>query len=306
MRTVVFAYSSFGAMGVRALLRNGYELAKVFTHEDDPQENIWFESVVEVCRKEGVPFATPEKVNAPELIAQVRELKPEIMFSFYYRKMLSPELLGIPPRGALNLHGSLLPKFRGRCPVNWVLIKGEKKTGVTLHYMVEKPDAGDIVGSAEVWIAKEDTAKTLSEKMVAAGDKLLDKLLPLIKTGKAPRTPMDISQGSYFGGRKPEDGKIDWTDSAWNIYNLVRAVTRPFPGAFCEFAGEKMLIWWAAPDESAPGILLSGEMEIDEDRLLVGAKFGALRLEEIEWRGKLLQGPAIAEALEPYSSEKFK
>ena len=134
-----------------------------------------------------------------------------MIFSFYYRHMIPEEILRIPPQGAYNLHGSLLPAYRGRCPVNWVLVNGETQTGVTLHHMVKKADAGDIVGQRVVPIAPEDTAFTLYGKLCDAAGILLDELLPLMKIGQAPRIPQDISRGSYFGGRRPEDGRIDWS-----------------------------------------------------------------------------------------------
>jgi len=305
VRAVVFAYHTMGVAGLRALLRHGFEAAKVYTHEDDPHENIWFESVSGFCREERIAFAAPGDVNAPENVAEIRALAPEIIFSFLYRRLLGPALLSIPAHGALNLHPSLLPQFRGRCPINWALIKGERKSGVTLHYMVERADAGDIVGQAETMIAKEDTALTLYEKLTRLADGLLDETLPLLREGKAPRQPMDLSKGSCFPGRRPEDGRIDWTKSCWEVYNLVRGVTRPYPGAFSDFMGEKMMIWMVAPDDAAPGLLASGEIDIEDEQVHVGARFGSVRLIEIEWKGKVLAGPEIARALAPYWREKF-
>ena len=141
-----------------------------------------------------------------------------------------------------------MPAYRGRCPVNWVIINGEKKTGVTLHYMVEKPDAGDIVGQKEVSIALSDTARTLYDKLCRAATSLLDELLPQMKKGRIPRHKQDLAAGSYYGGRKPEDGRIDWNKSAEEIYNLIRGVTEPYPGAFALLDNdEKIIIWWAEP-----------------------------------------------------------
>jgi UDP-4-amino-4-deoxy-L-arabinose formyltransferase/UDP-glucuronic acid dehydrogenase (UDP-4-keto-hexauronic acid decarboxylating) len=294
-----------GTVGIRALLKNGFEILKVYTHEDDKGEDLWFESVRGLCREKNLNSSAPPDVNAPAIVAEVRAMKPDIIFSFYYRKMLKPELLALAPQGALNLHGSLLPKYRGRCPLNWVLVKGENRTGVTLHYMVEKPDAGDIVGQAEVPIAREDTARTLYDKLALLAAEMLDEVLPKLREGCAPRRPMDLAQGSYFGGRKPEDGRIDWNLSCWEVYNLVRAVTRPWPGAFSTFMGEKVMIWMVSPDDSAPGLLGSGEIDLEDDKVHVGTRFGSVRLVEIEWRGQVLAGPAIAKALGPYWREKF-
>ncbi|HUT53552.1 MAG TPA: formyltransferase [bacterium] len=306
MKAVVFAYHTMGAIGIRALIKHGFTLPKVYTHDDDPRENIWFESVAELCRQHDIPCAAPPDVNTPAVVTEIKSLQPDIMFSFFYRQMLKSELLAIPPRGALNLHPSLLPRYRGRSPLNWVLVKGERKTGVTLHYMVEKPDAGGIVAQAETEIAKEDTAKTLHDKLAALAADMLDQALPRIRAGTAPNRPLDLAQGSYFGGRKPEDGRIDWTQSCWEVYNLVRAVTRPWPGAFSYFMGEKVMVWMVSPDDAAPGLLASGEMDIEDDQVHVGARFGSVRLTEIEFKGKVLTGPQIAKELGPYWREKFK
>ena len=229
--------------------------------------------------------------------------------------MLRKEILGIPPLGAMNLHGSLLPKYRGRAPVNWVLVKGETETGVTLHFMTEKPDAGDIVGQAAVPIAFDDTAFTLFGKMEESASRLLADLLPRIANGQIPRRPNDLSHGSYFGGRRPEDGRIDWSRPAVEIYNLVRAVTRPYPGAFTELAGEKLTVWRAIPLRATEGCVLSpGTIRVSGGpsyamaggcvapvsgprRVVVEAGDGWLQMEEIEWRTRTAKGEAIVDLL---------
>ncbi|HPK53992.1 MAG TPA: formyltransferase family protein, partial [Smithellaceae bacterium] len=158
MKAVVFAYHNMGIAGLEALFRHDYEIAAVFTHEDDPLENCWFGSVKQWAEQRNVPVFTPEEINSRKWLIKIGEFQPDVIFSFYYRKMISSEILAVPAQGAFNLHGSLLPAYRGRCPVNWVLVNGETRTGVTLHYMIEKPDAGDIVGQKEVAIDIKDTA----------------------------------------------------------------------------------------------------------------------------------------------------
>src|SRR6185369_10260126 len=138
---VVCAYHNVGYCCLQELLRQGADVRLVFTHEDSPTEEIWFSSVRELAAEHGIPFLTAE-INLPENVEQVREISPDFLFSFYYRNMIRPQVLDLALRGALNLHGSYLPKYRGRVPVNWAVINGETETGATLHYMVEKPDAG--------------------------------------------------------------------------------------------------------------------------------------------------------------------
>ena len=207
----------------------------MFTHEDDPGENCWFGSVKNWAVQKKITVYTTEEVNSPQWIAKIAAINPDIIFSFYYRKMICREILDLPRVGAFNLHGSFLPAYRGRCPVNWVIINGEKKTGVTLHYMIDKPDAGDIVGQKAVAIDLSDTAKTLYDKLCGAAKELLDEVLPLIKKGQIPRQKQDLKQGSYYGGRRPEDGRIDWKKSADEIYNLIRGCHRTLSRRFRVF-----------------------------------------------------------------------
>ncbi len=323
MRAVAFAYHNMGIVGLRALLAHGFDVPMVISHEDDPKENRWFCSVAEFCRSRGLPVFCPGDVNAAPWPGRIREAAPDLLFSFYYRSMLREELLDIPRLCALNLHGSLLPKYRGRAPVNWVLVKGETETGVTLHVMTGKPDAGDIVGQEAVPVAFEDTALTLFGKMEGAAARLLDGLLPRIARGDIPRRPNDIARGSYFGGRRREDGRIDWSRPAGEIYNLVRAVTRPYPGAFTELDGDPLTVWWAVPLPPAPGAVpSSGTLRIaggpafllaggcpapvrEARRVVVETGDGLLQLEEIEWRSRTARGEEVAVLLAGHADGRF-
>lgn len=261
MNAVVLAYHNIGCAGIEALLRNGFDITAVFTHEDDPGENLWFKSVAELAAARDIPVYAPDNINHSLWVERIREMKPDIIFSFYYRSMVGKKILDIVPFGALNLHGSLLPRYRGRCPVNWVLINGEKETGVTLHYMTPQPDDGDIVGQKGVCIDDDDTAFSLHKKLEIATAGLLDELLPKIREKHADRTPQDHSLASYFGGRKPEDGEIDWKQNAADVRNLVRAVTKPYPGAFSYIGNRKCLFRQVslaqASEDATPGTVLS-------------------------------------------------
>lgn len=325
MRAVVFAYHNMGIIGIRALLETGFKVQMVFTHADDLKENRWFGSVADFCRERGILVHLPEDVNNPPWPDTIRTAVPDFLFSFYYRSMLSSEVLSLPRVCAMNLHGSLLPKYRGRVPINWVLVKGEIETGVTLHVMTEKPDAGDIVGQAVVPIAFDDTALTLFGKMEKAAESLLFGILPRIAAGDIPRRRNEIEKGSYFGSRKPEDGRIDWTRPAAEIYNLVRAVTRPYPGAFSFLLGEKLVVWWGKPlsakgflEAVPPGklVILCGppfpekeERQGDASwkrRVFVGTGDGLLLLEEVEWKGAVMQAEEIASFLVDARNGRFE
>jgi methionyl-tRNA formyltransferase len=211
-------------------------------------------------------------------MALLRELAPDLLLSFYYRNMIREEVLKIPSLGALNLHGSFLPKYRGRVPVNWAVINGESETGATLHYMVQKADAGDIVDQEKVEIAFSDTALDVFNKVTKAAVVVLARSFPLLVAGNAPRLPQDLARGSYFGGRRPADGRIDWQLSAIEIYNLIRGVTHPYPGAFTALNGKKIIIWSALPaeGEGEPGRIVSVAP------LLIGTGAGLLEIRSLQ------------------------
>jgi methionyl-tRNA formyltransferase len=240
---VLFAYHEMGHACMEAILKMGAPIAALFTHRDDPHEEIWWSSCAELAARHDIPVHIDESVET--VAAKIGALKPSIIYSFSYRHLIPENVLALAPLGAFNLHPSLLPAYRGRAPVNWVLVNGERETGVTLHHMVARADAGDIVGQRAVSIDDSDNALTLYRKLVPLGVELIEDLHPKIAAGTAPRRKMDISNGSYFGRRKPEDGRIDWRWPARRIFNLVRAVTHPYPGAFCFVGGQKLLVWEA-------------------------------------------------------------
>ncbi|HEY8025949.1 MAG TPA: formyltransferase [Burkholderiaceae bacterium] len=260
-RAVVFAYHSVGVRCIKVLLARGVDVALVVTHQDNPNEAIWFESVADLCREQGIPFITPDDAKSPALLQQVQACRPDLIFSFYYRNMLPVELLAVAKDGAYNLHGSLLPKYRGRVPVNWAVLHGETETGATLHEMAAKPDAGAITAQTSVPILPDDTAFEVFGKLTVAAEQTLWNALPAILAGTPPRLPNDLSKGSYFSGRKPEDGRIDWSQTAQQVYNLHRAVAPPYPGAFTEFAGKTYQIGKAR---------LASEIQFDQANLPPG------------------------------------
>jgi methionyl-tRNA formyltransferase len=283
---------------LKLLLKHGIEIPLVVTHIDNPAENIWFDSVAELCKSNGIPTATPDDPNTEKFVAKIASLTPDFLFSFYYRSMLCPALLATPTRGAFNMHGSLLPKYRGRVPVNWAIIKGETETGATLHEMVEKPDAGRIVDQESVPIGPDDNALTVFEKVTIAAEVTLDRALPSLLNGTAILRPQALVTGSYFGGRKPEDGIINWNDSAQNIHNLVRAVAPPYPGATTTVKGSPFTITRTtlAPTHfthSKPGFL-----NVSSARCIALCGDGRmLRVLEAQFNGKIHDEAALCRIL---------
>lgn len=281
MKLVVCAYHNVGYRCILELLNQGADIELIFTHEDSPGEQIWFESVRELAKQRGIPCLTSD-ISLSENVERIKTLAPDFIFSFYYRNMIRSKVLAIPTRGALNLHGSYLPKYRGRVPVNWAVINGETETGATLHYMVGKPDAGDIVDQEKVPIDFTDTSHDVFGKVTEAAVTVLARAWPLLRGGNAPRIPMNLAEGSYFGGRKPADGCIDWRKSALQIYNLVRGVTHPYPGAFTYLNGKKVTIWqaWPLEGQGEPGRILSTKP------LLVGTGKGVLDIRSLQMDGE--------------------
>ena len=238
---VVFGYGDVGVRCTRVLLSQGVDVKLVVTHADDPAERRWYSSLAEFATAQGLPVVTPTKADDKTLY-RVHALAPDFLFSFYYRQLLPPDLLATARRGALNMHGSLLPRFRGRAPVNWAVLRGATETGATLHYMVARADAGDIVDQEAFPILENDTAHDVFVRVADAAESILSRSLPGLIAGTAKRMPQDLSKGEYCGRRRPEDGRIDWSKSAREIHNLVRAVAPPFPGAFADVGGERWLV----------------------------------------------------------------
>ncbi|WP_434632588.1 formyltransferase [Chromobacterium sp. CV08] len=265
-RAVVFAYHNVGVRCLKALIGRGVDVALVVTHEDNPEEHIWFESVAQVAQEHGIAFIAPDDPNAPEVVERVRAAQADFLFSFYYRHMLKAPLLEAVKRGAYNMHGSLLPKYRGRVPINWAIIHGESETGATLHQMNVKPDNGPVVDQMAVPILPDDTADEVFAKVTVAAEMVLWRSLPGLIDGSAPHVRQDLSQGGYFGGRKPEDGRIDALAPAERLHDFVRALTRPFPGAFADTGAGRLLLWKtlragnAAPTERAELCCADGKL----------------------------------------------
>lgn len=279
-RVLVFAYHDVGYECLELLLARRANVVAVYTHEDNPQERVWFKSVAELARSHGLPVHPPENVNTPEEIDRIRTLRPDLIFSFYYRNLITTRILDLPRLGAYNMHGSLLPKYRGRAPINWAVLHGEKETGATLHVMVKRPDAGDIVDQERVPIGPAETARDVFSKVAAAARAVLARQLDALLQGRAPRRAQDESQATYFGGRTAEDGRIDWNKDAREIFNLVRAVTHPYPGAFTELGDRRFYIWWGAPIPA--GKVMAGTV-IKAAPLTIACGNGAIEVAEWQW-----------------------
>ena len=282
-RILFFGYSEVGHECLSLLLERGDNVVALLTHEDNPGEKIWFKTPATAARARGIPVHTPEKLNQPEWLERLALLAPDLILSVYYRNLISERILGLARLGAFNLHGSLLPKYRGRAPINWAVLHGEPRLGMTLHRMVKKADAGAVVDQEGVAISPRDTAEQAFRKVLPCARIVLARQIDALLAGTARERPQDESQATYFGGRKPEDGRVNWTQTSGQIFNLIRAVTDPYPGAFSDVGPARLMVWWAEPASPAargrPGEILS------LTPLVVGTADGALELTKIEWRG---------------------
>ncbi|HHE5696468.1 TPA: bifunctional UDP-4-amino-4-deoxy-L-arabinose formyltransferase/UDP-glucuronic acid oxidase ArnA [Citrobacter amalonaticus] len=296
MKAVVFAYHDMGCLGVQAVLDAGYDIAAIFTHADNPGENAFFGSVSRLAADAGIPVYAPDDVNHPIWAERIGQLAPDVIFSFYYRHLLSDAILALAPAGAFNLHGSLLPKYRGRAPLNWVLVNGESETGVTLHRMVKRADAGAIVAQQRVAISPDDTALTLHHKLCQTARRVLEQALPAIERKEIHDVQQNESEATYFGRRTPEDSFLTWNRPATTLHNMVRAVAAPWPGAFSYSGTQKFTIWSSrvhAQNQTAqPGTVIS------VSPLLIACSEGALEVVTGQaGNGITVQGAQLAQIL---------
>ena len=284
MHAVVFAYHDVGVNCLKALLAAGIKVDLVVTHQDDPNENVWFGSVAKLCTDQHIPYITPNANGLVDLASKIQALAPDYIFSFYYRYMISAQILACAKIAALNMHGSLLPKYRGRAPVNWAILYGETQTGATLHIMEAKPDAGDIVGQSAVSIGPNETATDVFSKVSQAAVAVMNEVLPSLIQGNVPRKQNELQKGSYFGGRKPSDGQIHWNQKAIQVHNLVRAVAPPYPGAFTVHQGQTMIVGRTSLNGPFPSNLDLGSQGIQVvDNRVFGICGDHQAVEILEW-----------------------
>jgi len=292
-RILFFGYSEVGHDCLSLLLERGENVVALVTHEDQPGENIWFRTPALAARERGVPVLTPANINTPEWRARLTELRPDLILSVYYRQMIGTRILDLARLGAWNIHGSLLPRYRGRAPINWAVLHGESRIGMTLHRMINRADAGAIVDQEGVDLGPRDTAEQAFRKVLPCARQILARQIDALLAGTAPETPQDEALATTFTGRRPEDGRIDWRQPSGVIFNLIRAVTDPYPGAFTDLGPARLMVWWAEPAPRPPGTAAAAPGTVlAADPLLMATGDGALLLTRTEWRGAPV--PALA------------
>ncbi len=287
MRVLMMGNHNIAVKCLEHLIEGPHDVVGVVGIPEDPGERAYYASLTDLARGHGIPVLTPKKVNAADVVDQLEAMKPDLITVISYRQLLKKRIIGIPPLGIINLHGAMLPRFRGASPINWVLIKGETETGVTIHYIDEKVDHGPIIAQRPIPISFDDTAVTLFDKVTDVGLELFRDVIGSFERGDVPTSPNRTEEGSYVYRRKPEDGVLDWTGRSADVYNMIRALVYPFPGAFTHFNGLKTVVWWGVPISIGPEDPKPGQLyRFDHsDQWAIAAGEGGILLEEIEIEG---------------------
>ena len=238
---VLFVYSELGLDLLKIIHNKKIKIHMVITHKNKKRENIWFDSCAEFCKKNGIKSCYFEKTNFNKIYKYLIKFEISCIFSAYFRKIIPEKILELPKNGAVNLHASYLPYYKGRAPVNWQIINGEKFSGGTIHYMNKYADRGNIIYQKKIKINNMMTAYALQKKINKYFKYVLNKNIHKIINGECPSIKQNVN-GSYYGKRKPSDGKILWNKKAFDIYNLVRGLSKPYPGAFFIFNSKKIII----------------------------------------------------------------
>jgi methionyl-tRNA formyltransferase len=249
-------------VGVRTLeaLEEHAELAAVVAHPADAEDGVAYESVAAWAVRRGVPCVRAAGRDA-RLVEFVELHQPALLWIADYRYLLPAQVLALAPRGAVNLHPSLLPAYRGRAPLNWAILNGETELGLTAHFVDAGTDTGDVIEQRRFALREDQDVADALAALYPLYVELTRDVLRQFESGRVRRRPQDASRASEFPRRRPADGAIDWTRDARSVHNLVRAVTRPYPGAFCEHAGRRLYVWKSRvleePAGAAPGTLLT-------------------------------------------------
>jgi methionyl-tRNA formyltransferase len=299
MKVLFIGSTKRGYLALQTLAEAGAELAGVLSLRQDEHETERYERpFAELASKLHVPLHETKRLNDRDYADLIsKRWRPDIAFVVGCRLRLPPQIYTAPPAGTLAVHDSCLPEYRGFAPLNWAILNGAAHTGVTLFYVTDRIDAGDIVAQQRVPIGPDDTAAEVYEHVCAATSTLLRETYPLLATGCAPRRPQDEAQASYTCPRVPADGLIDWHASTLAIYNQVRALTRPYPGAFTSLDGQRLMIWRAAPVTPVPhytGRIPGRVIAIDRAHGTVDVLTGdgVLRLHEVRLDGRDSEPPA--------------
>lgn len=284
MRIVFMGTPDFAVPSLEALLKSDDQVVGVVTQPDRPKgrgQEVIPSPVKVVCQREGIPLLQPLKMKDPAFLDALREWKPDVIAVTAFGRILPPVILTLPPRGCINVHGSLLPKYRGAGPVQWAIIRGERETGITTMFMAEGMDTGDMLLRETVEIRPDDTAGTLAPRLADVGGRLLVETMRRLKAGTLTPERQDDAQATMAPLLKKEDGQIDWTLSATDIANRVRGLS-PWPGAFTFVLGERWTLWRVAIGEEFPAASPGTVTKVTKDRVEVATGGGTIHILDIQ------------------------
>jgi methionyl-tRNA formyltransferase len=289
MRIVFMGTPDFAVPCLQALIDNNHEVVGVVTQPDRAKgrgNKLTPPPVKVLAEKYNIPVHQPEKVKTPEFVAKLKELAPEVIVVVAFGQILSQEILDIPPKGCINVHGSLLPKYRGAGPIQWSIINGDRTTGVTTMYMEKGLDSGDMILKTEFDIHEDETAQELHDRMSVIGAELLVETLKQIEAGTAPRIPQNHAEHTYAPMLNKSTGKIDWSKSAKDIYNLIRG-TYPWPSAYSYYMGKSFKIFKAEVCDSEKLNSEYGKLcDIGKDYLMVSCGKGFIKIKELQFENE--------------------
>jgi methionyl-tRNA formyltransferase len=280
------------ALGV--LIDSGVEITEVVTlPAERAASTSGFVDLEPLARAHGIEVRRCADINSADAVRHVRELRPDLMVVTGWTRLLSAELLGVPPRGVVGFHASLLPRYRGRAPVNWAILRGEARTGNTMMYLDAGTDTGDIIDQQAVPIGPDDTCATVYAKVGEAGADMLGRHLRALLDGTAPRRPQGPADGPPLPKRTPGMGITDWNRPARAVHDWIRALTWPYPGAFGFLAGRKIMLWASALTGAGAAGVAGAVLGWDEDGVRVATADGAILLSSMSDAGDA-PGPAAA------------
>lgn len=233
-----------GKITLEYLVKAGKNIVAVVITDTD---NVWYKGVDEIAIKYNLPLLKEKDINDVKFVKKIKELEPDILVTVNFEQILKKDIISIPSLGCINTHASLLPKYRGRAPLNWAIINGEKQTGVTVHYIALGIDTGDIVAQKVIDIAENEYIEDILEKVKSIYPIIVKEAIDKVESNNVEPIIQDLSKGFYCGKRTAEDGQIDWMKPVNEIYNLVRAVSKPYPGAYTYYNNKKIIIWRIIP-----------------------------------------------------------